>query len=203
MARCGSAAVLLAWCAIGLPAHQTPPSDPQPAGEPPPVVERFTANIRVCELGECARFLDDTTVYSAALDLLVHRWTTAEEVAELWGLLGTRGWHALAAAVATRAPVGVLHEFRRVPAGFRQAYPLHLAMVRPAPGNRRVASFLGVYDDDEVRCLSLDLDASGTGTGTLAVALAAVAVDGDVPFLCAGLDRIATLSNVHAWPPGR
>jgi hypothetical protein len=218
MARCAFAAVLVAACAMALPVcgaraatalsvsagpllALTPAAPPQDPADAPPVIERFTANVRVCESGECTRFLDDATAYGAALDLLVYRWTTADEAAALWTVLGTRGWHAFAAALEQRAPAAVLHEFRHVPAGFRQAYPLQLATTRPAAGNRRIVSFLGIYDDNEVRCFSLDLDASGAGAGTIAVALAAVAVDGDSPFLCAGVDRTAPLSHVRAWPP--
>jgi hypothetical protein len=172
----------------------------QPAGDLP---SRFTADVTVCARDVCGGLFEEPAAYRAAFDLTVERWTAPAEAARLANDLAQQGWHAFVTTLAARPPAGFLHEFRHEPRGFRQVYPLQLAVTRPAPGGRRHVRLVAVYEEDDVRCVSLDLDGTGGGIGIIEVALALAPVEGDMPFWCAGVDRRATLDHVRAWPAGR
>jgi hypothetical protein len=197
MSRAGLARAAAALAAVTCGAATIVARDGQPAAEAP---ARFTADVIVCAGGACGGFLEAPAAYRAALDLAVDRWTSPGEAAALADVLARQGWHAFVTALAARPPAGFLHEFRHEPRGFRQAYPVQLAVARAAPGGRRHVRLVAVYEEDDVRCVSLELDGAGTGPGMIEVALALAPLEGDMPFACVGVQRRATLDHVRAWP---
>jgi hypothetical protein len=197
MGRSGLARAAAALVAVTCGAATISGRGARSAGDQP---ARFTADVTVCARGACGGVLEEPAAYRAAFDLTVERWTAPAEAAALADVLARQGWHAFVTALAARAPAGFLHEFRHEPRGFRQAYPLQLAVSRDVPGGRRHVRLVAVYEEDDVRCVSLDLDTAGGGLGMIEVALALAPVEGDMPFACVGLERRATLDHVRAWP---
>lgn len=168
--------------------------------------ERFTAVAK--------RTLAEDVQSESALEIVITRWATYEELEALARVLDTSGQEAFVKAVRARPPAGAMHEFLRRPVVARRVHHLALAVscgkVRcyddghlDTDRRRRVVMLIA-DETDGLSFLQFELDRNGRGEGSI-VDAAVVRYDaetGNIHLADARGSR-ARLSHVRAEPQPR